>query len=341
MNDIRIVSLVPETNYEQVMSPEAEERLRSFATLTVNDTDTVASQEEMRDLLAEADGCLSGWGGVQITEIALERAHRLKIIAHMGGSVKRLVPDSDYERGITVTHAAAIIAKSVGEMALLLTLAGLRRMVEHDAAYKQRGTYGDDRLPYSTNRGLDGSRVGIIGASMTGREFIRLLQAFGPGVEIWVYDPYLSERGAGELGVHKVDLPQLLSECDVVSIHAPSNENTYHMIGSEQVKMLKDGALLVNTARGRLVDYDALLPELKSGRIRAALDVYLETVPRDQIAASEYRNLENVIVAPGRSGPSEQLRRQLGAAMVDELARFFTGLEPRYKITAARRASMA
>jgi len=340
MADIRVVSLVSRTRYQEVMTADAESRLRSFATLTLNERETAPSAEEMQELLAQADGCLTGWG-VRIPESALARADRLKIIAHMAGSVRRVVPALAYERGIVVTHAAPIIAKSVGEMALGLTIAGLRHMVEHDAAFKQEGTKGDPALPYDTNAGLHGSRVGIVGASLTGRAFIKLLQAFGE-VEIWVSDPYLSEGDAGKLGVSKVELTRLLSQCDVVSLHAPLNEETYHLIGADEVKMLKDDALLVNTARGQLVDYQSLLAELRTGRIGAALDVYLETLSTDEeIAASQYRQLGNVIVTPGRAGPSAQVRRQLGAAMVDELARFFTGLAPRYQITVERRAAMA
>jgi phosphoglycerate dehydrogenase-like enzyme len=340
MDDIRVVSLVARQRYKEVMAPEAEARLRSFATLVKNEREVVPSPEEMGDLLAQVDGCLTGWG-VQIPESALEGADRLKIIGHMAGSVRRVVPVSAYERGIVVTHAAPVIAKSVGEMALGLTIAGLRCIVEHDSAFKQKGTYGDTSLGYSTNRGLHGSRVGIIAASSTGREFIKLLRAFGDEVEIWVYDPYLSEHGAGQLGVQKVELARLLSECDVVSLHAPAIDETYHMIGADEIKMLKDGALLVNTARGRLIDHDALLAELQSGRISAALDVYLETLSSEKVPASAYRQLENVIITAGRAGPSAQVREQLGAAIVEEFARFFTGLEPRYRVTKEKRGIMA
>jgi phosphoglycerate dehydrogenase-like enzyme len=317
------------------MTPEAEGRLRSFATLVKNEKDEVPSVPQMRELLAQADGCLTGWG-VQIPDPALEKADRLKIIGHMAGSVKRVVPASAYERGIVVINAAPVIAKSVGEMALGLTIAGLRCIVQHDAAFKGKGTYGDLSLDYSTNRGLHGSTVGIIGASRTGRAFIELLRAFGNEVEVWVYDPYLSEHAAGELGVRKVELGQLLSESDVVSVHAPATSETYHLIGAHEVKMLKDGALLVNTARGRLIDHAALLDELKSGRIKAALDVYLETLSPEEVRVSEFRKLGNVIITNGRAGPSAHVRKQLGAAIVDEFARFFTGLEPRYRVTQSK-----
>jgi phosphoglycerate dehydrogenase-like enzyme len=340
MNDIRVVSLVAKRGFEQVMTTNAEARLRSFATLVKNERDVVPMPDEMGDLLAQADACLTGWG-VRIPESALVGADRLKIIGHMGGTVKRVVPLSAYARGIVVTHAAPVIAKSVGEMALGLTIAGLRCIVQHDAAFKQGGTYGDLSLDYSSNRGLHGSRVGIIGASRTGREFIKLLQAFGDEVEICMYDPYLPEHAAGRLGVRKVELAELLCQSDVVSLHAPATDETYHMIGAVEIGMLKDGALLVNTARGRLIDHDALLAELKTGRIGAALDVYLETLSRAEVPTSEYRHLNNVIITPGRAGPSIEVRRQLGEAMVDEFARFFSGLEPLYRVNRESLPSMA
>jgi phosphoglycerate dehydrogenase-like enzyme len=337
---LRVVSLLARSRYDEVMTPEAEQRLRSFAILVKQNEDRPPALPEMQALLADADGCLTGWG-VQIPEVALVDAERLKIIGHMAGSVKRVVPPVAYERGIVVTHAAPLIAKSVGEMALGLIIAGLRCMVEHDAAFKQFGTRGDDRLPYSTNRGIAGSKVGIVGASMTGRELIRLLHAFGDDVAIAVHDPYLSEHGAGLLGVHQLELDELLATCDVVSLHAPVTDATRHMIGAREVALLKDGALLVNTARGALIDHAALLAELRTGRIKAALDVYLETLRAEEVAVSEYRQLPNVIITPGRAGPSAQVLKQMGAAIVDELARFFTGLPPRYQVTGERRATMA
>lgn len=322
------------------MTPAAEARLCSFATLVKQEKDIAPSPEEMSELLKDADGCLTGWR-VRIPESALEEARRLKIIGHLAGSVKRAFPAGIYDKGIVVTHAAPIIARSVGEMALGLIIAGQRRIIEHDSAFKQLGTRGDETLPYETNCGVQGSRIGIVGASMTGRELIKLLRAFGDDVEIFVADPYLSDFAAGALGVQKLELPELLASCDVVSLHAPSTEQTFHMIGANEVRMLKDGALLVNTARGALIDHEALLAELKTGRIKAALDVYLETLSKEEVAFSEYRKLPNVIITPGRAGPSAQLRQQLGAAIVDEFARFFTGLPPRYQITPSRLASMA
>lgn len=337
---IHIVSLLPSRGYAEVMTPEAEQRLRSFATLIKQEQDDPPSPEEMAELLKDADGCLTGWR-VRIPESVLAETNRLKIIGHLAGSVRRAFPPTVYDKGIIVTHAALVIARSVGEMALGLMIAGLRHMVEHDHAFKQLGTRGDDRLDYGTNRGVQGSRIGIIGASMTGRELIKLLHAFGDDVEICVYDPYLSDYAAGALGVRKLELAQLLATSDVVSLHAPSTEQTHHMIGASEVRLLKDGALLVNTARGALIDHDALLAELRTGRINAALDVYLETLSSEQIAISEYRNLANVIITPGRAGPSAQLRLQLGTTIVEEFARFFTGLPPRYQITAERLSSMA
>ena len=174
MESIRVVSLIPSQGYAEVMTPVAEQRLRSFATLIKQEQDVAPSPEDMRELLKEADGRLTGWR-VRIPDLALEGVERLKIIGHLAGSVKRAFPASVYDKGIVVTHAAPVIARSVGEMAIGLIIAGQRQMIEHDTAFKHLGTRGDDNLPYTTNRGLAGSRIGIIGASMTGRELIKLL----------------------------------------------------------------------------------------------------------------------------------------------------------------------
>jgi phosphoglycerate dehydrogenase-like enzyme len=340
VDPIRVVSLVPSQGYAEVMSPEAERRLAAFATVIKQEQDRAPSPEEIAELLVDADACMTGWR-VRIPEAAVEGAERLKIIGHLAGTVRRAIPATVYERGIVVTHAAPIIARSVGEMALGFIIMGLRHVIEHDTAFKQQGTRGDDALAYESNRGLQGSRIGIIGASMTGRELIKLLRAFGDDVDVCVHDPYLSDYAAGALGVRKLEMAELLATSDVVSLHVPSNEQTRHMIGAREVGLLKDGALLVNTARGALIDHVALLTELQTGRIYAALDVYLETLTADEVALSDYRKLPNVIITPGRAGPSAQLRQQLGATIVEEFARFFTGLPPRYQITVERLSSMA
>jgi len=321
---VKVVSLMDKKMYSRVMSKNAEQKLCSFAQLIKNEKDYVPSDEEIEKLLSDAEGCLTGWG-VKIPESAIKNAKRLRIIGHVAGTVKPVVPKSACDKGIIITSAKAVMAKSVAEMTLALTVASLRNFLEHDRAFKERGTRGDENIFCSKNKGLYRSRIGLVGVGQVGRELINMLRPFGEEVEIWVYDPYLSEEEAEKLSVRLVSLKWILSECDVISLHAAATKETYHMIGKQEVKMIRDGAVFINTARGSLVDYAALFAELKTGRFKAALDVYLETIDDSLLARSPYRKLDNVIITPGIAGPSAQVEKQMGEVVAEDLHRFFSG----------------
>jgi phosphoglycerate dehydrogenase-like enzyme len=235
-------------------------------------------------------------------------------------------------------------------MALAMAIAGLRNFGAHEMAFRERGLPGDPRLRgryiprenvgLSRTRGLHDATVGIIGASATGRYLIRLLGPFGPEVRILVYDPYLGEEQAQELGVRKVELEELLRASDVVSLHAPLTEESRGMIGARELGLMKDGAVLVNTARGGLVDHDALYDEAAGGRIGACLDVYFGE-GCDDAASSRFRGLPNVLITPGIAGPTSQVLRQMGTAVVQDIETFFRGGEPKLRVDPGSLSHMA
>jgi phosphoglycerate dehydrogenase-like enzyme len=180
-------------------------------------------------------------------------------------------------------------------------------------------------------------RVGVIGASMVGRALIKLLKPFGP--DIMVYDPYLSDERAAGLGVRRVDLDELMSTADVITNHAPTTEETEGMVTSRHWSSVKDGALFVNTARAAAVDYDALLRELQTGRITAALDVF--PLPEPLAEESPFRKLPNVILSPHAAGLTAESLLRIGETVADEFVRFFAGQPLRYGVTADMLRTMA
>jgi phosphoglycerate dehydrogenase-like enzyme len=167
---------------------------------------------------------------------------------------------------------------------------------------------------------LRGSVVGIVSASKVGREVIKLLDPFN--VTILIYDPYLSDWEAGNLGVEKVVLNALFSRSDLVTVHAPSIPETNKMIGAEQLKLLRDGTTLVNTSRGSVIDHDALLAEARTGRILITLDV---TTPEPLPPDSPFRGLPNVFVTPHVSGPGAYGYAKIGEMTLAALEDFFAG----------------
>ncbi|MGH2355625.1 MAG: hydroxyacid dehydrogenase [Chloroflexota bacterium] len=321
-----------DTMYDLVMSPRAEAEFQAVGEFVRHRGARSPNEDGMIAALRGADAALTSWG-VRFSDRVIEET-RLKVIGHAAGSVKWL-PPLVWERGIAVTHAAPVIAVAVGEMALALTLACLRRIPEHDAAFKERGTRGEDSIEPKllATRSLHESRVGIIGASSTGREFLKLLRAFGD-VDVWITDPYLDAAEAVRLGVRKAELAELFAACDVVSLHCPSLPETRHMVNAPLLAQLKDGAVLINTARGALVDHDALLAELRTGRISAGLDVYLETLSDEHLPLSAYRQCPNVVITPGIAGPAGTITKRMGLFIAQEFERFFAGQPLQKPVTA-------
>jgi phosphoglycerate dehydrogenase-like enzyme len=156
---------------------------------------------------------------------------------------------------------------------------------------------------------------------------IELLKPYD--VDILLYDPFVDEAGAAELGVIKVDLDELLTQSDVVSLHAPANKATYHMLNAKGLARMKDDALLINTGRGTLIDEQALIAELQKGRFFAFLDV---TDPEPPALDSPLRSLPNVVVTPHIAGCIENCNH-MGELAVEELRRFFAGEPAVYQIT--------
>ena len=162
-------------------------------------------------------------------------------------------------------------------------------------------------------------KIGIIGASNVGRHVIKLLGSFS--VEILLYDPFVKPEEAKALGVTLVGLDELLRLSDIVSLHAPEKPDTIHMLNAERLAMMKDDALVINTARGALIDEKAFIRELEKGRFFAFLDV---TDPEPPAADSPLRKLENVVITPHSAGCIENCGR-MGEMAAEELRRFFAG----------------
>ena len=323
---VRVLVTVPDDLLREISRPEDLRRLEEFADVTYNEKGRQLTEDELASLIKGIDGCITSWGSPKFTEKVLRNADRLKIIGHAAGSVKPYVSDEVFRRGIVVVNAAAEIAIGVAEFALAMILNCLRRIPDFIAAMRRRDWDFKRKSPLS--RDLRWKKVGIIGFGHVARELVKRLKPFD--VDILVYDPYTPRRTAEAYGVKLVDLETLLRESDVVSIHAALTEETYHMIGERELRLMKRSAVLVNTARGAVVDTNALVKALKEGWIAAAaLDVFeQEPLPPDHPLYA----LENVYLTPHIAGPSIEGRHRLFGVIVEELHRFFSGEELRYRV---------
>ncbi len=320
--------------YKQLFAPAQQERLCTLGNLTAQEEAGNLTQAQLAAMIRAQDIVITGWGTPSFSDDVLASADRLKLIAHSAGTIKRLLPPAVFAEGRRVTHAAAAMANPVAETTLLLILLCLRRFHKIDRAFKDEGWASARALTPGTE--LAGTRIGVIGAGHTGRELIKKLTALH--AELWLYDPYQSESEAKAMGARKVDLETLLRECPVITLQAPVTAETQGMLGARQFGWMRDGAIFINTARPRLVDQEALLAELQSGRISAALDVFeAEPLPNE----SRFRRLDNVIISPHIASVTHQARHRQGAIITDEIDRFLQDGKLRYEVTRAMLDTMA
>ncbi len=319
-----VAVLIGKNHYQRMLNQTVWDNLRSFANVIEHPGDEPATKPDLLNILPSADACITSWGVAQLDADVIAVAPRLKAMAHMGSSVKRFVSDALWEKGIHVTTAAPVLAEDVAITTLGLMLVGMKRiwpMGQHvrDGGWRES--------PHWPSREIRRKVVGIVGASHVGRHLIRLLEPFE--VTILLYDPYVTTEAAAEMGAEKAALEDMLSQADIVTLHAPAKPGTYHMLDADRLGMMKDDALLINTARGTLIDQEALIAELSKGRFFAFLDV---TDPEPPAADSPLRRLENVVVTPHLAGCIEDCSR-MGEMAVEELRRFFADEPPLYQVS--------
>ena len=300
----------------------AEGALDRLPTVAAVDTSTLlADFAAAKDAeLADVEVLFTHWGAPLLSEEALHRMPKLRAVVHAAGSVKHHVTDAVWKRGITVSSAAAANALPVAEFTLAAILFANKRILDVARGYA-RTREQPALLPYFTGYGNYRRTVGIVGASRIGRRVIELLRPLD--LTVLLHDPYLDREGARALGAELVELDELVRRSHVVSIHAPQLPETRHMFDARRLALLQDGATLINTARGSLVDTEALTERLVSGRVHAVLDVTEPDVPP---ASSPLYTLPNVLLTPHIAGSLGNELGRMAHWAVDEVQRYAQGL---------------
>jgi phosphoglycerate dehydrogenase-like enzyme len=264
----------------------------------------------------ETEVLLTCWGAPRLDEEALAALPKLRAVIHAAGSVKEIVTDACRDRGIEFASAASVNAVPVAEYTLAMVLLVNKRVFSLVRTYQElRSSWHGGLVPPEV--GGYGPTVGICGASLIGRRVIDLLRPFD--VTVLLNDPFVSPDEAAALGVELVELDELCERSDVLSLHAPALPSTRHLIDARRLGLMRDGATLINTARGMLVDTAALSAELVSGRLCAVLD---HTEPEILPADSPLYDLPNVFLTPHIAGSLGNELRRMGYAALHELAGF-------------------
>jgi phosphoglycerate dehydrogenase-like enzyme len=280
-------------------------------------------------VLAETEILVTGWGSPRVDRKVLELAPRLRLIAHSAGTVKSLIAPEVFEAGILVCNAASANAVPVAEFTLAAILFSNKQVLRYRDMYRQkRESVKWERL---SNPAVGNWRktIGLVGMSRIGRRVVELLAPHD--LCVIGYDPYVNADEGRHLGIEMVELDDLMRQSDVVSLHAPALESTRHMIDARRLALMHDDATIINTARGMLIDQQALEKELVSGRLNAVIDV---TVPENLPADSPLYDLPNVLLTPHIAGALGVERERLGALVIAEIERYLRGLPLAHAISA-------
>ena len=291
--------------------------------------------DEAAEQIADCENYVTLWGSPRLDARILENAPKLKLLTHLGGTVVPFVSEEMWERGIRVISGNAYFAESVAEGTLAYILCALRDIPKYATELKEEKKW---KTSLSYTAGLMGRKVGIVSYGAIAKHMVRLLSQFK--VQILVYDiKPLPQEDVRKYGLRQASLEQIFSECDVISLHTPLFEATRHLIGSDLLSRIKNGALFVNTSRGAVVDQNALEAELSKERFRAVLDVY-ETEP--PASNSLLFDLPNVLMLPHMAGPTVDLHAYITRELLLEGAGFIDRGEPlAHEITREMAATMS
>ncbi|MGW0708403.1 hydroxyacid dehydrogenase [Streptomyces sp. NPDC002643] len=303
----------------QVLDADARARLAALTDidplLVLDDLTTPAAQHA----LADVELLVTGWGCPPLDAAVLGAAPRLRAVVHTAGTVRHHITPACWERGLRVSSAAAANAVPVAEYTLAMILLANKRVLETARVHRaeRRRVDWNERHPEMGNYRRT---VGILSASIIGRRVIELLRPHD--LTVLLYDPYVTDAEARALGAQPVSLQGLFERGDTVSVHTPLLPETHGLVSRDLLARMRTGTTLINTARGAVVDQDALIGEVTSGRLHAVLDV---TEPDLLPADSPLYDCPNVLLTPHIAGSKGGELRRLAELALAEVESYVLG----------------
>ncbi len=284
-------------------------------------TASVTTREELVATVRNSDALIYRSSGHRITRTVLERCPRLKVIGRIGGVVDQVDLAAAADRGVAVVNAAGARAGAVADHAMALILCLARNVIASHTALVS----GDRPPPQSlTGSELDGKNLGIIGFGATGRRLAQ--RAFAFGMSVYAHDPAIPPDTMEESGALSRSLNGLLADSDFVSLHAPLNDETRHLIGPDELAAMHPGAYLINTASEEIVEQHALVAALRDGVIAGAgLDVFdIRTLAAD----NPLLGLDRVVLTPRIGGRTVEAQIRAQETVAADVVRVLKGETP-------------
>lgn len=273
--------------------PAAVELLREAGEVRIDERETAIPRADLLELVAGADAVLTLLGDRVDDELLEAAGPQLRCIANLAVGYDNVDVEAAERRGVVVTNTPGVLDDATADLTLALILAATRRLVEGDRLVRS-GRDWNWGMGFMLGSGLQGRRLGIVGLGGIGRRVAQRACAFGMEIAYHQRNPAPAEVETA-LGAERMPLERLLAEADVLSLHCPLTPETHHLIGPPELEAMKPGAVLVNAARGPIVDEAALAAALAAGRIAAAgLDVY----EREPQVEPRLLELDNVVLTP-------------------------------------------
>ena len=306
--------LVTPTSFLKPENAAAKAKLEAFADEVVyNDLGRPLQAEEILERLDGVDGYVAGRD--YITADVLSKApDSLKVISRYGAGVDRVDMPAATAKGIKVTNTPGTNSVAVCELAFALMLCAARNIPKLHAAV-EKGEW-----PRSQGIELRGKTLGIVGMGAIGKNLATRAKAFGMTVN--AYDPYFDEAFAKENGIGRMDLDEVLTTSDFISLHVPLNDSTRHMIDAEKIAEMKDGAVVINTARGGIIDEQAAADAVKSGKLGG---LGLDAFEQEPLIESPLKGLDNVIFTPHTGAHTAEAVSGMGSMAVDNVIAVLSG----------------
>lgn len=284
-------------------------------------------EAEYRELLARADGVVLSARPFGVDEI--RQAQRLAVIGRYGVGVDNIDIAAATEHGLPVVYTPFGPMESTAELAFLLILAVARRLPFFDRAVRS-SQWGLQTRPELMGRELEGKALGVVGFGRIGRRVAEMCRA-ALNMSVCVYDPWQDAGAIADWGATPyTDLIEMVSQVDIVTIHAPYTPATRHLINRTVLHAMKSGAILVNTSRGPVVDEGALIEALQSGHLMGAgLDVFDPEPPSPD---NPLLQMDNVVLTPHIGSFTEEGRRRMALTVAEEVLRVLRGERPLYLV---------
>lgn len=282
----------------------------------------------LKKQVADCEILITGWTSIPLDQEILDAAPALKFVLHSAGSIKHLETAEMWQRGIRVTSAANVNGIPVAEFLLGQILMCFKDVFAYQKRFREggRAAWTQDGANIA---GYYGSTVGIIGMGNVGKHLLKLLGAFE--FKKLVHSFYPFEKQAKEAGARLVKIDEIMRKSDAVVLLAPNIPQNKHMIDARRFALMKDGAFFLNSGRGALVDENALIKALQSGRINACIDVSDPVEPPAE--GSPLYNLPNCVITPHIAGAVHNECHRLGNQVLKELRRYLSGAPFENEIT--------